>query len=58
MLAARNNIRIQLWVAILAVVLLVVKIAAYYITNSVAVLTDAMEGIVNIVAGFVGLYSL
>ncbi|HYG19566.1 MAG TPA: cation diffusion facilitator family transporter [Ohtaekwangia sp.] len=58
MQAAQKNIRIQLWVAILAVVLLAIKVVAYYITNSVAVLTDAMEGIVNIVAGFIGLYSL
>jgi cation diffusion facilitator family transporter len=56
--AAQKNIRVQQWVAFVSVGLLVVKIAAYLLTNSVAVLTDAMEGIVNIVAGFVGLYSL
>lgn len=55
---ARQNIRIQQWVAALSVALLIVKLAAYYITNSVAILTDALEGIVNIVAGFLGLYSL
>lgn len=44
--------------AILSVTLLVVKLVAYYLTNSVAVLTDALEGIVNVVAGFFGLYSL
>jgi cation diffusion facilitator family transporter len=37
---------------------LVVKFAAYYITHSVAILTDALESIVNVVAGFIGLYSL
>jgi cation diffusion facilitator family transporter len=31
---------------------------AYYLTHSVSVLTDALEGIVNVVAGFFGLYSL
>jgi cation diffusion facilitator family transporter len=56
--AAQKNIRVQQWVAFVSVGLLVVKIAAYLLTNSVAILTDAMEGIVNIVAGFVGLYSL
>ncbi|MBA4056445.1 MAG: cation diffusion facilitator family transporter [Marivirga sp.] len=50
--------RIQRWVAILSVVLLVVKMVAYYLTHSIAILTDALEGIVNVVAGFVGLYSL
>ena len=34
------------------------KFTAYYLTNSVAVLTDALESIVNVVAGFIGLYSL
>lgn len=53
-----KNIRIQRWVAILSVVILAVKIVAYYLTHSIAILTDALEGIVNVVAGFVGLYSL
>ncbi len=39
-------------------VLLVIKFVAYYITHSVAILTDALESIVNVVAGFIGLYSL
>lgn len=56
--AAKKNIQVQRWVAIISVVLLVVKIIAYLITNSVAILTDASESIVNVVAGFVGLYSL
>lgn len=38
--------------------LLVVKFAAYYFTRSVAILTDALESIVNVAAGFIGLYSL
>lgn len=56
--AAKKNIQIQKWVAILSVSLLAVKVIAYYLTHSVAILTDALEGIVNIVAGFIGLYSL
>jgi cation diffusion facilitator family transporter len=55
---AQKNIQVQRWVAILSVVLLIIKIVAYYLTHSLAVLTDALEGIVNIIAGFVGLYSL
>lgn len=38
--------------------LLVFKFAAYYLTHSVAILTDALESIVNVAAGFIGLYSL
>ena len=55
---ARQNIRIQTYVALLAVVLFIIKAAAYWLTHSMAVYTDMMESIVNIVAGFFGLYSL
>ena len=55
---ARRNIRIQRWVAVLSVCLLVIKLYAYYQTKSVAILSDGLEGIVNVVAGFFGLYSL
>ncbi len=55
---AQRNIQIQKWVAILSIVLLMGKLIAYYLTNSVAILTDALESIVNVVAGFFGLYSL
>lgn len=54
----KQNIRTQTWVAVLSVTLLLIKIAAYFLTNSVAILTDALEGIVNVVAGFFGLFSL
>lgn len=56
--AAKQNIRIQTWVAVLSVTLLITKLIAYFLTGSVAILTDALEGIVNVVAGFFGLYSL
>lgn len=58
MQTAQQNIRIQWWVAILSITLLLIKLIAYYLTHSVSILTDALEGIVNVVAGFVGLYSL
>jgi cation diffusion facilitator family transporter len=32
--------------------------AAWYLTNSVAILTDALESTVNVVAGLIGVYSL
>lgn len=56
--AAKQNIRVQKWVAGVSLALLLVKLFAYYMTNSVSVLTDALESIVNVVAGFFGLYSL
>ena len=54
----QQNLQVQKWVAAVSVLLLAVKFIAFYITGSVAVLTDAMESIVNVVAGFIGLYSL
>jgi cation diffusion facilitator family transporter len=54
----KKNLRLQRWVAIASSLLLVAKFTAYYITHSVAILTDALESIVNVVAGFIGLYSL
>jgi cation diffusion facilitator family transporter len=55
---SKQNYNIQKWVAVVSVTLLVVKFTAYYFTHSVAILTDALESIVNVVAGFIGLYSL
>jgi len=53
-----SNVRLQLWIAVASTVLLAIKFAAYYITHSVAILTDALESIVNVIASFIGLYSL
>jgi len=51
-------IRVQRFIALLSVALFLAKILAWYLTHSVTVLTDALEGIVNMVAGFLGLYSI
>ena len=58
MQTARQNFSVQKWITLLSVVLFVAKIIAYYITQSLAILTDALESIVNVVAGFIGLFSL
>lgn len=49
---------LQKWVAAVSVILLSVKFLAYYSTHSVSILTDALESIVNVAAGLIGLYSL
>jgi cation diffusion facilitator family transporter len=56
--SSKQNFKVQVWITILSVVLFVTKIVAYYETNSLAILSDALESIVNVVAGFIGLYSL
>lgn len=58
MQAAQHNIRVQKLIAFISIVLFLAKVAAWYITGSVAILTDALESIVNVVAGLIGLYSL
>ncbi len=52
------TIRVQQWVVFVSIVLFALKVLAYFLTNSVAILTDALESTVNVVTGFTGLYSL
>ena len=49
---------VQKWITALSVILFIAKIIAYYFTNSLTILSDALESIVNVLAGFIGLYSL
>ncbi|MEP7374814.1 MAG: cation diffusion facilitator family transporter [Chitinophagaceae bacterium] len=58
MKSSNQNLRVQKWVAAISLLLLIIKFVAYYLTHSVSILTDAMESIVNVAAGFIGLYSL
>lgn len=58
MKTSNQNLQVQKWVAAISVLLLIIKFIAYYFTHSVSILTDALESIVNVAAGFIGLYSL
>lgn len=53
-----NKLSFQRNVAILGLLLFTGKLVAWGLTNSDAIFSDAMESIVNIIAGFMGLYSL
>lgn len=55
---ANKNIRIQKYIAFIAIALFAVKLIAWLMTHSVAIYTDMLESIVNILAAFIGLYSL
>ena len=55
---SQHNIRFQKGVLLIGVFLFVIKLIAWWITDSVAVYSDALESIVNIVAGSIALYSL
>lgn len=54
----KQSLKVQKWIAGISIVLFIVKIFAWYLTRSVAILTDGLESIVNVVAGLIGLYSL
>jgi cation diffusion facilitator family transporter len=56
--SARYNLKVQKWITALSIVLFAAKVIAYYLTHSLAILTDALESIVNVIAGCIGLYSL
>ena len=54
----QQNLRLQFVITTLSIALFLIKILAYYTTHSLAILSDALEGIVNVIAGFIGLFSL
>ena len=54
----KENLLVQKIVVAVALLLFAVKIFAYFITQSVSILTDALESIANVGAGFIGLFSL
>ncbi|MFM2359880.1 MAG: hypothetical protein RLY16_1873 [Bacteroidota bacterium] len=55
---AYQNLRTQKIITAIGILLFIAKLVAWYVTNSVAILTDALESTVNVVAGLVGIYSL
>ena len=56
--SSKSNFSFQRNVAIVGIILFIGKLIAWHLTNSDAVFSDAMESIVNIIAAFMGLYSL
>ena len=54
----KSDIRLQRNVILIGILLMLIKMVAYFITHSNAILTDALESLVNIFAGTFSLYSL
>ena len=54
----KEKINVQTFALVIGFIVLAVKFYAFFTTNSNAILTDALESIINIVAGGFGLYSL
>lgn len=53
-----NKIKLMKWVLVTGAALMGIKFFAYLLTHSNAILTDAIESIVNVLAGAFALYSL
>lgn len=55
---ARKNIRFQILAIVVGLALMGTKFFAWWLTHSNAILTDALESIINVLAGVFALYSL
>src|SRR5436305_486897 len=58
MSVAQQNYSIQKKLTSVTHVIFVIKIVAWALTHSIAILTDTLEYTINVVAGFISLYSL
>ncbi len=55
---SHSNIKFQWVILLVGVLLFCIKFLAFFITNSVGILSDALESIVNIITGMITLLSL
>jgi cation diffusion facilitator family transporter len=55
---AKQNFTLQVYISLLSVLLFGIKMTAWWLTNSLSILSDALESIVNMLAAFISLYSL
>lgn len=53
-----KNTRLAFFSLIISVVVLALKAKAYYSTNSISILSDALETVVNVITAFVALYAV
>lgn len=52
------KLKVQRIIAISSILIFLGKIIAYFLTNSVGILTDALESTVNVTTGFITLYAV
>lgn len=55
---SQENFRIQKGLTVVIIILFLIKLLAWYWTNSVAILTDTLEYTINVISSLIGLYSL
>lgn len=58
MQTVQKNLRLQKIITGVGILLFLMKVFAWYLTQSVAILTDALESTINVIAGLIGVYSL
>lgn len=54
----RAEVKVQRAAIIISILLMIIKFVAWYFTHSNAILTDALESIINVVAGGFALYAV
>ncbi len=54
----RENYRVLLLAVVSGIILLLIKLLAAWLSNATSILSDALESVVNVVAGIFGLYAL
>ncbi|MDR1876549.1 MAG: cation diffusion facilitator family transporter [Flavobacteriaceae bacterium] len=57
-ISAKENYSFQKTVVIVGITLFIIKVIAWLLTQSIAILTDTLESIINVLAGLFSLYSL
>jgi len=55
---SRIKLTVQKQIVCVSILILAGKLAAFFLTNSVGILTDALESIVNVVTGFLSVISI
>jgi divalent metal cation (Fe/Co/Zn/Cd) transporter len=53
-----QKFNVQRIIAISSSLIFIGKLTAYFLTNSVGILTDALESTVNVITGFITLYAV
>lgn len=54
----RQILNLQRTIVVISILMFSIKLAAWLLTGSIAILTDALESVINIIAGVFTLYSL
>jgi cation diffusion facilitator family transporter len=54
----RSKLQVQKVIVVFSSVIFIGKVIAYFLTNSVGILTDALESTVNVITGIISLYAI